>query len=61
MLLIINILKINPVVQKIQYNRNKWIKDVRKMDGDRMPQLIMKYQTFWNRSQGRPLQRLLDC
>ena len=28
---------------------------------DRLPQLIMKYQTFGFRSQGRPFQRLLDC
>jgi hypothetical protein len=61
MLFVLNIPKINPVVKKIQNNRNKWIQDVRKMDGDRLPELIMKYQAFGNRSQGQPLQRLLEC
>ena len=61
MLFILNILKINPVVKKIQNYTNKWIQDIRKMDGDRLPQLIMKYQVFGNRNQERPLQRLLDC
>jgi hypothetical protein len=61
MLFILNILKIKPVVKKIQNYRNKRIQDVRKMDGDRLQQLIMKYQAFGNRSQGRSLQRLLEC
>jgi len=52
MLFILNILKIKTVVKKIQNYRNKRIQDVRKMDGDRLPQLIMTYQAFGNRSQG---------
>jgi len=34
---------------------------VRRMDRDRLPHLIMKYQPCGKWSQGRPLKRLLDC
>ena len=58
---ILSELKNNPVVNKIQNYRNKWIKHVRRMDRDRLPHLIMKCQPFGKRCQGRPLKRLLDC
>jgi hypothetical protein len=43
-------LKINSVVKKIQNYRNAWV-DVWRMDRDRLPQLIMKYQPCRKRSQ----------
>jgi hypothetical protein len=52
---ILSALKNNPVVNKIQNNRNKWMKHVRRMDRDRLPHLIMKYQSLGKRRQGRPL------
>ena len=42
-------LKINPVMKKIQNYRNKWIR-VRRMDRDRLPHLLMKYQPCGKRS-----------
>jgi len=38
------LLKINPVVMKIKFYRNKWIQHVWRMDRDTQPQLIMKYK-----------------
>jgi hypothetical protein len=35
-------LKANPFVKKIPSHRNKWIKDIRRMDRDRLPHLITK-------------------
>lgn len=35
-------IKANPVVKKIPSYRNKWIKDIRRMDRDRLPHLITK-------------------
>jgi hypothetical protein len=43
--------KTNPVVKKIQSYGNKWIKHVRRMDRDRLPHLIVKYQQCGKRSQ----------
>ena len=40
---ILSELKINSVVKKIQNYRNTWV-DVWRMDRDRLPQSIMKYQ-----------------
>jgi len=54
-------LEINPVVNKIQNYRNEWIQHVRRMDRGRLPHLIRKYQLRGKRSQGRPIERLLDC
>jgi hypothetical protein len=54
-------LKINPRVNKFQNYVNKWIQLVQRMDRDRLPHLIVKYQLCGKRSQGRPLKRLLDC
>jgi len=34
---------------------------IHRMDEDREPDFIMKYQPYGKRSQGRPLWRLLDC
>jgi hypothetical protein len=45
----------------MQNNRNIWIQHVRQMDKDRLPHLIMNCQPCGRRSQGRLLQRLLDC
>jgi hypothetical protein len=54
-------LKINPVVKKIKNYRNIWIQHVRQMDRDRLAHLIMKCQSCGKRSQGRPLERHLNC
>lgn len=35
-------IKANPVVKKIPSYRNKWIKDIRRMDRGRLPHLITK-------------------
>ena len=58
---ILSEIKNNPAVNKIRNYRNKWIKHVRRMDGDRLPHLIMKYQPCGNQSQRRSLKKLLDC
>ena len=47
---ILSELKINSVVKKIQNYRNVWV-DVWRMDRDRLPQLIMKYQACRKQSQ----------
>ena len=52
-------LKANPVVKKIQNYGNKWIQHVGRMDGNRLPHLIVKYRPCGKQSQGRPLKRLL--
>jgi hypothetical protein len=57
---ILSDLEIKPVMKKIQNYRNKWIR-VRRMDMDRLPHLIMKYQQYGKRSQRRFLKRLLEC
>jgi len=36
--------KINPVVKKIRDYRNKWVEHVQRMDRDRLPHVITKYQ-----------------
>ena len=49
---ILSELKISPVVEKIQNYRNKWLQHVQQMDGDKLPQLILKYQPCGKQSQG---------
>jgi len=41
---ILSEIKINPVVKKIRNYRNKLVQHVWRMDRDRLPHLIMKYQ-----------------
>jgi hypothetical protein len=53
-------LKMQPVVEKINNYKNKWIRHVRQMDRARLPRAILKYQPAGRRKQGRPLKRLLD-
>jgi hypothetical protein len=53
--------EINPTVNKFQNYRNKLIRHVQRIDRDRLPHLIVKYQPCEKRSQGRPLKRLPDC
>jgi hypothetical protein len=53
-------LKIQPVMEKINNYKNKWIQHVRRMDRARRPHAILKYQTARRRNQGCPLKRLLD-
>ena len=53
-------IKISPVVKKIQNYLNTLIKHFRRMNRDRLPHLIMKYQPFGKRSQGRSVKRLLE-
>jgi hypothetical protein len=53
-------LKIQPVMEKINNYKNKWIQHVRRMDRARLPRGILKYQPAGRRDQGRPLKRLLD-
>ena len=50
-------LKINPVVKQIQNYINKWIQHFRRMDRDRLPHLVMKYQPCGERSQRRHLEK----
>ena len=52
---ILSELKINPVVQKIQNYRNKLIQHVRRIERDRLPHLIMKYQPCGNETKDDPL------
>ena len=54
-------LKMNPIVNKFQNYVNKCIQLVQRMDRDRLPHLIVKYQPCGKRSQGRPLKSLPDC
>jgi hypothetical protein len=54
-------IKINPVVNKIQNYKSKWIQHLRRMGTDRLQLLIMKYQSCGKRSQGRTHKRLSDC
>ena len=56
---ILSKLKTNPVVKKIKNYGNKWIQHVQRMDRDRPPHLIVKYQPCGKRSQGQPLKTLL--
>ena len=42
--------KNNAVMKKIQNYGNKWVKHVRRMDGDRLPRLTVKYQPFGKRN-----------
>jgi hypothetical protein len=58
---ILSELKINPLVKKIQIWINKWIQHIQRMDGDRLPHSVMKYQPCGKRSQRLTLRRLLDC
>jgi hypothetical protein len=53
-------LQIQPVMEKINNYKNKWIQHVRRMDRARLPHAILKYQPAGRRDQGRPLKRLLD-
>ena len=50
---------------KTQNHSNKWVQHVRRTDRDRqtdrLPHLIMKYQPCGKRSQGRTLEKRLDC
>jgi hypothetical protein len=41
---ILSELKMKPVVKKIQNYRYRWIQHVRRMDREKPPPLIMKYQ-----------------
>jgi len=56
---ILSELKINSVVKKIHNYRHKWVQHVRRKDRqtDRLPHLIMKYQSRGKRSQGRSLEK----
>ena len=53
-------LKINPVLNKTQNYRTKWVRHGRQMDRDKLPHLIMKYQPFEKRCQGRPQMNVLS-
>jgi hypothetical protein len=48
-------LKINPVVKKIQNYRNKYAQHVRRIDSDRLPLWILKYQTCGEKKPRRTL------
>jgi hypothetical protein len=43
-------IQINAVVKKIQSYGNNWVKQFRRMARDRLPRLIVKYQTFGKRN-----------
>jgi len=47
---ILSEIQINAVVKKTQDYGNKWVKHVRRMDRDRLPRLIVKYQPFGKRN-----------
>jgi hypothetical protein len=49
-----------PVLEKINNYKHKWIQRVRRMDRSRHPLAIMKYQPTGERKPGRPMQNLLD-
>jgi hypothetical protein len=53
-------LKTNPVLGKINNFKEKWIRHVHRMERSRLPRAILNYQPSGERSQGRPLKRLLD-
>jgi hypothetical protein len=45
-------LKMQPVMEKINNYKNKWIQHVRRMDRARLPHAILKYQPAGRRGQG---------
>jgi hypothetical protein len=53
-------LKMQPVMEKINNYKNKWIQHVRRMDMAGLPHAVLKYQPSGRRDQGRPLKRILD-
>jgi hypothetical protein len=53
-------LKTNPVLEKINKYKEKWIQHVHRMKRSRLPRAILNYQPSGKRNQGRPLKRLLD-
>jgi hypothetical protein len=53
-------LKTNPVIEKINNYKEKWIQCVHGMERSRLPHAILNYQQSGKRNQGRPLKTLLD-
>jgi hypothetical protein len=52
-------LETNPVLEKINNHKEKWIQHAHRMERSRLPRAILNYQPSGKRSQGRPLKRLL--
>jgi hypothetical protein len=50
----------NPVLEKINNYKEKWIQHVHRMDRSRFPRAILNYQPSGKTNQGRPLKRLFD-
>jgi len=48
-------------LKKIKTYRTKWVQHIRQMDRNRLPGFITKYLPWEKRSEGRPLQGLIDC
>jgi hypothetical protein len=53
-------LETNPVLEKINNYKEKWIQHAHRMERSRLPRAILNYQPSGKRNQGRPLKRLLD-
>jgi hypothetical protein len=54
-------LKTQPVLEKVNNYKNKWIQHAHRTDRSRLPNASVKYQPPGKRNPGRPLKRLLDC
>jgi hypothetical protein len=53
-------LKTNPVLEKINNYKEKWIQNVHRMERSRLPRATLNYQPSGKSNQGRPLKTLLD-
>jgi hypothetical protein len=55
-----NELKTNPVLEKINNYKEKWIQHVHRIERSRLPRAIVNYRPSRKINLGRPLKRLLD-
>jgi hypothetical protein len=49
-----------PVLEKIQENRRNWLQHINGIPCNRSARMLKNYRPTGRRSQGRPLQKLLD-
>jgi hypothetical protein len=54
-------LKIQPVPEKINNYKHKWIQHIHRMDRSRLPYAIMKYQSAGKRNPGNTPKSVWDC
>jgi hypothetical protein len=53
-------LKVEPADEKLRRFKSSWLRNVTRMNNDRMPKIMLNYRPNGRRRLGRPLKRLLN-